>query len=158
MRSCDPVKDPGLPDQYWTTLKSILWVGFFFSDAAPMETLVLGTYDITGLRRGNSFRRTFRFKDGVGDPVDLAGSVLVFVVEAGAVRLVKSTADGSLAMPDPSTGEITLTLTPAETRQLPVGRLRARYEIERRMDGDETTLVAGCITVMDGINDDSGDH
>jgi hypothetical protein len=123
-----------------------------------METLVMGTYDLTGLRRGNSFRRTFRFKDGVGDPVDLTGSVIVFVAEAGATRLVKSTADGSLAMPDPAAGEITLSLTPVETRQFPVGRLRARYEIERRIDGDETTLVSGCITVMDGINDDSGDH
>ncbi len=118
----------------------------------------MGTYDLTGLRRGNSFRRTFRFKDGVGDPVDLTGSVIVFVAEAGATRLVKSTADGSLAMPDPAAGEITLSLTPVETRQFPVGRLRARYEIERRIDGDETTLVSGCITVMDGINDDSGDH
>ena len=116
------------------------------------------SYDLSGLRRGNSYRRTFRFKDGAGDPVDLTGSVLVFVAEAGAIRLVRSTADGSLAMPNPAAGEITLSLTPAETRQFPVGRLRARYEIERRIDGDETTLVSGCITVMDGINDDSGDH
>ena len=100
----------------------------------------MGNYDLTGLRRGNSFRRIFRFKDGAGDPVDLTGSVLVFVAEAGAIRLIKSTADGSLGMPDP------------------VGRLRARYEIERRIEGEETTLVSGCITVMDGINDDSGDH
>ena len=116
------------------------------------------SYDLLGLRRGNSFRRIFRFKDGVGDPVDLNGSVLVFVAEAGLVRLVKSTADGSLAMPDPAAGEITLNLTPAETRQFPAGRLRARYEIERRIEGEETTLVSGYIAVMDGINDDSGDH
>lgn len=118
----------------------------------------MGIYDLTGLRRGNSFRRSFRFKDSSGDPVDLSGSVLVFVAEAGAARFVKSTADGSLAMPDPAAGEVTLHLTPAETRQFPVGRLKARYEIERRIDGEETTLVSGCITVMDGINDDSGDH
>jgi len=117
-----------------------------------------GQYDLTGLRRGNSFRRTFRFKDSNGVPVDLTGSVLVFVTEAGATRLVKSTADGSLTMPNPSNGEITLTLTPAETRQLPVGRLKTRYEIERRIGTEETTLVSGCITVMDGINDDGGDH
>jgi hypothetical protein len=123
-----------------------------------METLVMRNYDLTGLRRGNSFRRIFRFKDGAGDPVDLTGSILVFVAEAGAIRLIKSTADGSLGMPDPSIGEITLNLAPAETRQFPVGRLRARYEIERRIEGEETTLVSGCITVMDGINDDSGDH
>ena len=116
------------------------------------------SYDLTGFRRGNSFRRSFRFKDSAGDPVDLTGSVIIFIADAGTVRIVKSTADGTLAMPDPATGEITLNLTPAETRQLPVGRLRTRYEIERRIDGEETTLVSGCITVMDGINDDSGDH
>ena len=116
------------------------------------------SYDLTGLRRGNSFRRTFRFRDGAGDLVDLTGSVLVFVAEAGSARLRKSTEDGSLAMPDPTAGEITLNLTPSETRQFPVGRLRARYEIERRVEGEETTLVSGCIAVMDGINDDSGDH
>ena len=116
------------------------------------------SYDLTGFRRGNNFRRTFRFKDAAGGPVDLTGSVLVFVAEAGTVRIRKTTGDGSLGMPDPSIGEITLSLTPAETRQFPVGRLRARYEIERRIEGEETTLVSGCITVMDGINDDSGDH
>jgi len=116
------------------------------------------SYDLTGLRHGNSFRRKFRFKDAAGDLVDLTGSVLVFVAEAGTARIRKSTEDGSLAMPDPAAGEVTLHLTPAETRQFPVGRLRARYEIERRIDSEETTLVSGCITVMDGINDDSGDH
>lgn len=116
------------------------------------------THDLTGLRRGNSFRRTFRFKDGAGDPVDLTGSVLVFVVEAGSAMIRKSTDDGTLAMPDPAAGEITLQLTPAETRQLPVGRLKSRYEIERQTATEETTLVAGCLIVMDGINDDSGDH
>lgn len=116
------------------------------------------SYDLTGLRRGNSFRRTFRFKDAAGYLVDLTGSVLVFVAEAGTTRVRKSTEDGSLAMPDPAAGAVTLHLTPAETRLFPVGRLRTRYEIERRIEGEETTLVSGCITVMDGVNDDSGDH
>jgi len=116
------------------------------------------SYDLTGLRRGNSFRRVFRFKDAAGELVDLTGSALVFVAEAGTARVRKSTEDGSLAMPDPATGEITLNLSPAETRLFPVGRLRVRYEIERRIEAEETTLVSGCITVMDGINDDSGDH
>jgi len=114
------------------------------------------SYDLTGLRRGNSFRRTFRFRDAAGDLVDLTGSVLVFMAEAGTARIRKSTEDGSLAMPDPAVGEVMLNLTPAETRLFPVGRLKARYEIERRIDGEETTLVSGCITVMDGINDDGG--
>lgn len=118
----------------------------------------MGTYDLTGLRRGNSFRRTFRFKDSDGDPVDLTGSVLVFVAVGDAATIRKSTGDGSLLMPDPASGELTLYLTPAETRLLPVGRLKTRYEIERRIGLEETTLVSGCIGVMDGINDDGGDH
>ena len=116
------------------------------------------SYDLTGLRRGNSFRRVFRFRDADGDLVDLTGSVLVFVAEAGTARVRKSTEDGTLAMPDPAVGEVTLNLTPAETRLFPVGRLRARYEIERRVGDEETTLVSGFLAVMDGINDDSGDH
>ena len=72
------------------------------------------SYDLTGLRRGNSFRRTFRFKDTGGDPIDLSGSALIFVAEAGSVRVRKSTEDGSLAMPDPTAGEITLNLAPAD--------------------------------------------
>ena len=115
-------------------------------------------HDLTGLRRGNSFRRTFRFKGSDGVAVDLTGSVLVFVVEAGAVRFVKSTADGTLAMSDPVSGEVVLSLTPAETRLLSPGRLRTRYEIERRIGDEEITLAAGCITVIDGINDDGGEQ
>ena len=117
-----------------------------------------GQHDLTGLRRGNSFRRTFRFKDSNGAPVDLTGSVLTFVAAGDGATIRKSTGDGSLLMPDPASGEITLQLTPAETRQLPVGRLKTRYEIERRIGTEETTLVSGCISVMDGINDDGGDH
>lgn len=101
------------------------------------------SYDLTGLRRGNSFRRTFRFKDGAGDPVDLTGSVLVFVAEAGTVRIRKSTEDGSLAMPDPTDGEITLSLSPAETRLFPVGRLRARSLHQGAVSGSwEATELA----------------
>ena len=117
-----------------------------------------GQHDLTGLRRGNSFRRTFRFKDGGGDPLDLTGSVMTFVAAGDGATIRRSTGDGSLLMPDPASGEVMLYLTPAETRLLPVGRLKTRYEIERRIGTEETTLVSGCITVMDGINDDGGDH
>ena len=52
-------------------------------------------HDFTGLRRGNSFRRTFCFKELDGDPVDLTGSVLLSVIEASVVRIVTSMVDGS---------------------------------------------------------------
>lgn len=88
-------------------------------------------HDLTGLRRGNSFHRTFRFKDVDGDPVDLTGSVLVFVIEAGAVRLVKSTADGTLAMPDPGSGEVVLS------------RRRGRKDRHRRLIPATGGLLTG---------------
>lgn len=112
------------------------------------------TYDLTGIRRGNSFERIFRFKDGNGDPIDLTGSIMVFSAANGTTIIRKTTADGSLLMPDPTTGEITLYLSPADTRLLAPGKLRNRYEIERQLDANEKTLVAGCITVLDGINND----
>ena len=116
------------------------------------------TYDLTGLRRGNSYRRIFRFKDSDGNPVDLTGSVLTFVAVGDGVIIRKSTSDSTLLMPDPASGEISLYLSAGETRLLPVGRLKTRYEIERRIGTEETTLVSGCIAVMDGINDDGGDR
>jgi len=108
------------------------------------------TYDISGIRRGNTFERVFRFKDSDGDAVDLTGSVMVASIVSGSVTVRKSTADGGLL-----NGEITLRLTPTETRQLEVGKLRTRYEIERRIGGNETTILAGCMTVTEGINNDA---
>ena len=51
-------------------------------------------------------------------------------------------------------GEVTLKLTPEETRLFAVGELRSRYEIERRIGGDEFTIVSGCLIVVQGVNDD----
>ena len=113
------------------------------------------TLNLTGVRRGNSFERLFRFKDGGGQVFDLTGSVLVFIAETATSTIRKSTADGTLLMPSPALGEFTLKLTPEETRLFAVGRLRSRYEIERRIGGNEETLVSGCLIVVEGLNDDA---
>lgn len=113
------------------------------------------TFNLTGVRRGNSYERLFRFKDGGGQVVDLTGSVLVFTAETAASTIRKSTADATLMMPVPASGEVTLKLTPEETRLFAVGRLRSRYEIERRLGGNEETLVSGCLIVEEGLNDDA---
>lgn len=111
-------------------------------------------YNLEGLRRGNTYERLIRFKDGDGNPVDLTGSQIVFIAETATSILRKTTADNTLQMPNPSTGEVTLKLTPVETRLFAVGRLRSRYEIERRIGGDEFTIVSGCLIVVQGVNDD----
>ena len=112
------------------------------------------TINLTGVRRGNSYVRTFRFKDGAEQLVDFTGSEIVFIAETATSTIRKSTADGTLQMPVPPSGEITLKLTPEETRLFAVGRLRSRYEIERRIGGTEETLVSGCLVVEEGLNDD----
>ena len=112
-------------------------------------------YNLDGVRRGNTYERLFRFKDGAGDPVDLTGSEIIFIAEATISTIRKTTADGSLQMPTPSTGEVTLKLTPEETRLFAVGKLRSRYEIERRIGGDEFTILSGCLIVVQGVNDDA---
>ena len=113
------------------------------------------SYTLAGLRRGNSYERLFRFKDSAGQAVDLTGSEIVFIAETATATLRKSTADATLLMPLPASGEVTVKLTPAETRLFAVGRLRSRYEFERRIGGTEETLVCGCLVVEEGLNDDA---
>lgn len=113
------------------------------------------TFNLTGVRRGNSFERLFRFKDGGGQAVDLTGSEIIFIAETATSTIRKSTVDGTLLMPSPVSGEVTLRLTPVETRLFAVGRLRSRYEFERQIGGIEETLVRGCLVVEEGLNDDA---
>jgi hypothetical protein len=113
----------------------------------------MATFNLTGVRRGNSYERLFRFKDGAGELVDLTGSEIVFIAETATSTIRKATA-GGLLMPVPASGEVTLKLTPEETRLFAVGRLRSRYEIERRIGDIEETLVSGCLIVEEGLNDD----
>ena len=100
------------------------------------------SFDLTGLRRGNTCERLFRFKDGVGNPVDLTGSDIIFIAETATSIIRKTTADNSLQMPSPAMGRLPLNSHPAETRLFAVGRLRSRYEIERRIGGDEFTILS----------------
>lgn len=112
-------------------------------------------YDLKGIRRGNSYIRTFRFKDASNAPVDLTGSTIIFIATtSGGLPLRKTTADNSLAMPDPTSGEVTLSLTPAETRQLYVGSVKNKYEIERHINDEEDTILSGLVYVEQGVNDD----
>lgn len=112
------------------------------------------TYELKGIRRGNSYQRKFRFKDANNSPVDLTGSHIVFIATTSATPIRKTTEDNSLSMPTPTNGEVTLSLTPAETRLFYVGKLKNKFEIERHNGTEETTLVAGYLVVEQGVNDD----
>lgn len=105
------------------------------------------------LQLGNTLARTFRFKDGDGNVVDLTGAEIVFRAELRGAELIRISTEDDLAMPDPTTGEVTMTLLPAETRAIPLGRI-VRYELEHWLDGVETTLMEGFMVGSGGVNDD----
>ena len=113
------------------------------------------TYDIV-IRQGNTLRRTFRFLNDDGTPVDLTGSVLRFRVELGSRtgNFIAKATPVQLLMPDPASGELTLTIPPVETAQITLGRTN-RYEIERRVGSDETTILSGFLVGIRGVNDNA---
>jgi hypothetical protein len=112
---------------------------------------IAAKYDIH-VRQGNTLQRTFIFQAEDGSPIDLSGSVIAFRAETGDGPVIdKTTNTAGFAMPDPVTGAVTLTLSPNETAQFRTGRFN-RYEIERRIAGNETTLLTGFITAIQGTN------
>lgn len=117
--------------------------------------MVAASYDIREIRRGNSFSLTFRFKDSEGAAVDLTGSIMVFSIETstGVLRKMSNTAGSGCEITDALDGEVSISLTPVETRTLTIGR-GTKYEIERWIGAEETTLIAGYATVVEGINND----
>lgn len=105
--------------------------------------------------KGNDWSQTFSFVDGSGAAVNLTGGVLVFrVTRNGTELLRKSSPSSGITIATPSNGQAVVTLTVAETRALPYGMV-ALYEIELRDGAGQTTLLAGRINVLGGVNDDA---
>ncbi|WP_293862511.1 hypothetical protein [uncultured Alsobacter sp.] len=106
--------------------------------------------------KGNTFARTFRLTTDDTTPLDLTGSVFVFrVVDSGAeIIRYESGTDDELAVPTPANGEVNLLMPVAGTRTLPEGSV-ARYELERRIGLEQTTLLYGLLVVTGWANDDA---
>lgn len=105
--------------------------------------------------KGNTLSRTFRLKAEGGSLVDLNGSVFVFRVvnkAAEIIRYVSASAD-ELSVPTPENGEVVLLMPVADTRLLPDGAV-ARYELERRVGTEQTTVLYGSLVVKGWANDD----
>jgi hypothetical protein len=112
------------------------------------------SYDLC-LRQGNNGGPwKFRFKsyddDGTLVAFDLTGSILEFRAEKDDGTYLTKT----LTPDDATTGEVTLSLTATESRDFTVGRSN-RWEIERRIDSTEYTLVQGYVNLAEGVNDDA---
>jgi len=116
--------------------------------------------------RGNTETRLLRCVDGSGLPAPLDGGVVVFRcvrISDGQELMRKclvhsdsmSVTHQTLAMQTwgSISGVIALALSPSETRQLSAG-MSSRYEIELRLDSEETTLLAGELAGQGGDNDD----
>lgn len=112
--------------------------------------------DIAAYRRefvipGNSFQRQYVCKAG-GAAVDLTGYTVRWTAYYGDQSIEKSTANGSLSMPTPSNGTITLTLTTDDTRKVPVGD-SMRYQLEIISNDDiQTTILYGDLVGQTGGN------
>lgn len=106
--------------------------------------------------KGNtvSFPIRIQTRDGATlTPVNLTGSTLVFRAAWPNGSIRKEGAGQGFAITNAAQGEATLAFTVEETRSLPVGNA-ARYEIERRIGGAQTTLLYGDLKVSEWVNDD----
>lgn len=90
-----------------------------------------------------------------GDYIDLTGSDLYLTIGRGTPYLIEKNtlADADVLVVDESVAQLQWTPTIAETRTLPLGRL-AKYEVERRIDGNQQTIAAGFVIVEGGLNSD----
>jgi hypothetical protein len=106
------------------------------------------------LWRGNSETLHFRLKNKDGTPFILTGSVLTFRLTHEKGVLVKTIGNG-LVIGGTDTNEIFISITPAETRLISDGqRVRSVYELERKIELEERTILTGNVTMMGGNNAD----
>lgn len=110
--------------------------------------------DITIRRGTNKPDRVWRLQNKDGAAFQGQGSDFVLTIARGAkVILRKDTADADGLTYDASTGRILWVRTLAESRLIPPGRV-STYEIERRIDGNQTVLIGGAVIGEGSISDD----
>jgi hypothetical protein len=91
--------------------------------------------------------------ESLATPKNLTGVTLrAFIKEAEGIPAVLEK-DLTINNP-PSAGIATLSLTPAETRLIPIGR-RLQVEVEMYEGPDETTIGRGWVSGFGGINADN---
>lgn len=106
-------------------------------------------------RQGNSFSKIMRYKTretSTSTPVSglLAGDVIQLTVKWPDTDPLQK-----YLTYDVDTGEIIIALTVAETRSMPAGAQKVRYEVELFRGADtEITILAGPLIVDKGINAD----
>jgi len=105
------------------------------------------------VRRGDTVTRTFVLKDDAGDPIDLTGSVVRMNIRIDVLDGVLALASGSGLTVSAADGEVTMTLTEAQTKQLKQGS-KSDFELKHRSGGVQTTVLVGAFNVTEAINAD----
>lgn len=99
------------------------------------------------VQRGNNGTMSFRPANPDGTAFDHTGSTWFMTI-----RDLKDQIYLDLTGVVDGDGFVTFTMTPAQTRDLPVA---PRYEIERRVGGLEETWLEGKIIASGGVNSDA---
>jgi hypothetical protein len=106
-----------------------------------------GTYDIT-CEQGATFQRVITWKNSAGNPINVTGYSAVMQVRDGACAQPKiielSTTNGRIVTGG-ALGTITLTISAADSDDLPVGQFV--YDLEMTNAGNVTRLLEGSFTV-----------
>ena len=98
---------------------------------------------------GNTAKWRFEFAADATTPFDLTGSELLFTLFHDGPPIVRT-----LTIDDAAEGKASLMLTVDDTRAVCAVRGPARYEVERRIDGNQNTLLFGAIRRKGGANND----
>jgi hypothetical protein len=98
--------------------------------------------------------------DGVVSPIDLTSIPVFFTVYNGDTKLVeKSTQAGTITIQGTGNYQISVTLTPEDTRVIAAAVYEdgvfPTHEIEMRQSGIEETWVYGKIKLLGGDNNDA---
>ena len=105
---------------------------------------------------GNDLEFQFRAKQESGDPFDLTGSELVMTITHGQSQKISiQTGTPNLVITDAANGLFAVKISRDVTRQIRPRYPNVIYEIERRIDGIETTIINGNIVLLGGNNKDA---
>lgn len=105
---------------------------------------------------GNTVTVTFKLQDADGSAYSgsLNGAVFRWTAsQRNGSLLTKRTDSGSGLALNEGDATVALTLTTAETRSLPIGKI-SRYELEYVADGEEISVARGFVNVTRGDNAD----
>ncbi|WP_420408715.1 hypothetical protein [Hoeflea sp.] len=104
---------------------------------------------------GNTNEFRFRLKQNAETPLDLTGSTIVMTIVHGGDQIVLSSAAEEISIDDPTSGEFVVPISVEQSRSVqPSPGAGIQYEIERRIDGKQTTIIYGSISLAGGNNAD----